>query len=91
MPEGDHFEKRAADTVVDRVFDSREVQPSNHFGTRCLDLRADTRFLNEQSDCSLDVPAHGSWSRETVLGPPLCRLLDLALRAGLDSDAENQD
>jgi len=91
MPESNHLEKLAPDPVVDEVLDAREVQPTNHIGTRRFDLRADTGFFNEQGHGSLNILADSSRSGESILSPPLCRSFDLALCARLDSDAEIQD
>jgi len=90
MPEGNYFEKRLADPVVEEVPNAREVQPSNDVGSRCFDLGANAGFFNEQGQGGLNILAHSSRSCESIGGPPLCRSFDLALCARLDSDTDRQ-
>ena len=91
MPQGNYFEYLAANAVVNEVSDAREVQPSDYISTRRFNPGAEARLLNQQRYGSLSVFADGSRCSEPILSPPFGCSLDLALRAGFDSDAERQD
>ncbi len=47
VPKGDNFKKVSSYAVVEKISNSREVQPANYVGARCFNFGAYARFFNE--------------------------------------------
>lgn len=91
MPERYNFEKLTANTVVDEVPYSAKMKPTNNFGPLDLDLSPDAWLLHQKRQRRLQVFANCTNSSRSVFRPPLRCLLDLPLRARLDTNNERQD
>jgi hypothetical protein len=85
MPNRKDLQFGSTHPVVQEVLRSIE-QESAYLGRPIdLNLRADVRLLYEDLESVLDVFPYSTWSGETILGPPLGCLLDLAPGARLDA------
>jgi len=91
MPERHDFKSVAAHSVVDKVPDAWQVQPSHDIGTGQFNFGADARLLHQQSQGSLNVLAYGTGCRSAMLCPPSRGTFQLALRPRLDPDAQRHD
>jgi hypothetical protein len=91
MPKSDNFKKLASHAVIEKVTNSREIQPANDVGASRLYFGANARLFNNQGQRRFNVQSNSANGGRPIFGPPLCCSFNLALRAGLDSDNERQD
>ena len=86
VPKGKHLNLTAANTVVNVITNSRQMQTPHGRGTGVQHRRADTRLSTQKQENLGEIFVEGLRCKIAVLVPPLSGKINLTLRPLRDAD-----